>query len=128
MSEKRLYNPDASEVFDKRFVPKGFLRVPNIWFYLLIPEEKKHPHISASFWKFMLILWHELMFGRTGKPDWSATLSVREFGIRKNDASKWAHALAAAPDLFTVKFGTYPERDRTTFTYNSRADWQDWLG
>lgn len=126
--DKRVYNSDANQVFEERFAPKGFLRVPNMWFYLLIPEEKKYPHVPASFWKFMLILWHELFFVRANKPDWTATLGMRDFGINKGDASKWANALAGAPNLFTLSPGSFPDLDKTTFTYNSKANWIDWLG
>ena len=127
---QRLYNPDAVTVFAERLDPHGFLRVPNMWFMLLMREESKYGKgIPASWWKFLFILWHELMFGRVGKPDWCATLSLRkDFRIRQKEASRWAHALAAAPSLFTVAFGTWPERDKTKFTYKSQADWKDWLG
>ena len=103
----------------------GFLQIPNVWFKVLLADEKKYQHVPASFWKFLFILWHEVMHERPGKPDWTAKLSMREFGVRANDASKWTAALRAA-GLFTVELGTFQDRNRSIFTYNTKSNSVDW--
>jgi hypothetical protein len=128
--EKRRFNPNADDVFLKNLVSdkgKGYLRVPNIWITDLIADEKEYPHISASFWKFLLVLWHEIMRPRTGKPDWTAKLAMRDFGIRAADADKWAAALGVSR-LFTVVKGTKEYRNRSTFTYNTDSTTMHWQG
>ena len=105
----------------------GFLQIPNVWFMVLMEDEKKYQHVPASFWKFLFILWHEIMFDRPGKPDWTAKLSMREFGVRANDASKWSTALKAS-GLFTVEHGSFQDRNRTVFTYNTKSTSLDWQG
>jgi hypothetical protein len=124
--EKRKYNSDRHLVLSKEQT-MGFLQIPNVWFMVLMADEKKYQHVPASFWKFLFILWHEIMFDRPGKPDWTAKLSMREFGVRANDASKWAAALKVAR-LFQVTVGTFQDRNRTIFTYNTKANSVDWQG
>jgi len=103
----------------------GWFMAPNSWVRELIAGEKGYPHVPPNFWKFLIILWHEILSYEPGKADWTAVLSMRQFGIRAEDASLWTSALAAS-NLFTIKKGTYADRNSTVFTYNKNARTLDW--
>lgn len=112
----------------------GFLRIPNSWFVLLMADEGAkcadggfYKAVHPSFWKFLLKLWHQTMWARKGKPAFSASLSLREFGIRPKDACLWANAIVAG-GLFTVQKGTFSNRKASTYTYNTAADAIAWQG
>jgi hypothetical protein len=120
------YNPDKKSVFIER-ISQGYLEIPNHWIIgVMVQQDDLKLRIPASFWPFILKLWHELNHPRRGKPDWTAVLSNREFpGIRPNDVSIYATALASS-NLFRVKKGKYPLNKSSVYLYNSRATWVDW--
>lgn len=132
MSEKTSYQLACDELLNK-VSPKSFLRIPNTWFLHLMANEGKHcadgqgryVAVHPSFWKFMLVLWHELMWERKGKKSLCASLSLRQFGIRPKDACLWAHAVVAG-GLFTVDKGNFTNRDASTYFYNPKAGFIEW--
>lgn len=113
----------------------NFTQFPNNFFQVLMNDEGQpcadgvghYTQAPASFWRFLFILWHELMWDRKGKDGrLCASFSVRQFGIRPNDALLWTTALVAA-GLFTVKKGTLEDREASTYYYKP-ADIITWQG
>lgn len=122
MGKLQNYNLDRSEVIGR--IGGGWFMLPNAWVRELMTDEHKYPHISASFWKFLIVLWCEILTYRPNKPDWTAELGMRDFGIRANTASKYTVALAAS-GLFTVTKGEW-QGEKTTFRYNTNAGGLEW--
>lgn len=112
----------------------SWTKFPNILFTLLIKDEGKkcsdgegkYKAVAPSFWKFLFILWHEVMWERKGKTSLSADLSLRQFGIGTKEAMRWATALVAG-GLFSVRKGTFSTRKASTYVYRP-ADSITWQG
>lgn len=126
------YQAECTEILSR--LGNGFLRIPNTWFIILMRDEgAKHADggiykaVHPSFWKFLIVLWHEVMWPRKGKTGLSATLSLRQFGIRPKDAGMWANALVAG-GLFSVQKGDFSSREASTYIYNNQADSVMWQG
>jgi len=127
------YTSERKIIFEK--LQSGFLQVPTIWFVLLMRDEGaccadgqgRYKAVSPSFWKFLLVLWQELMWPRKSKKSLSASLSLRQFGIRPKDACLWANAVVAG-GLFTVEKGDFTNRRASTYIYNTEAGFIEWQG
>jgi hypothetical protein len=123
MGKLQDYNLDRAEVLAR--IGCGWTMLPNFWVDELVRvDEKKYPHVPTSFWKFLIVLWRELFRYRYGKDNWTATLTMRDFGIDANYASLWASALGAS-GLFTLEKGEF-NGDCTIFHYNTKATGWDW--
>ncbi len=112
-----------------------FTRFPNPFFITLIKDEGQrssdgegmYKAVGPSFWKFLFVLWHEVMWERKEKTNLSASLSLRLFGIHPKDAMLWATAIVAG-GLFSIKHkGNFSDRKASIYVYHP-ADIIAWQG
>lgn len=125
------YNLDANDVYSR--LGLMWFRMPKYFLYLLDVEDndEQHRHVPASFIKYFLVLWHEIEQPRREKCVrhlwWTASLSMRQFHVRPNDALKWTVAIEQS-NLFRVEWGTYQNRKASRIRYNANANSTDWKG
>jgi hypothetical protein len=81
---------------------RGFTMVPRFWLFDLM---KRGPGIPPTFWKFMLVLWSEIMGHKpTDQRKYTAEFTMRDFPVDKDTANKWVGALIVS-GLFIVELG-----------------------
>jgi hypothetical protein len=132
---KELYKTKCNALFEEK-LDKWFLRTPTIWYSRLMEDEgAKHSEggiykaVPPSFWKFLHVLWRELMWPRPEKwPQISANLSLRQFGMEAKLANLWATALVAGGLITVNERGTFSSRRASTYFYNTEADAIMWQG
>jgi hypothetical protein len=106
-------------------VAESFIQVPRSWFAsyenALFDEAKGIP---PTFVVFLMRLWSRTMNGNMER---EADFSVRQFGIRKDEANRWMRAVAVS-GLFVVTKGKYSPNSPmpSEFKYEADATDLDW--
>ncbi len=92
---RKAPRPDL-EVFDD-----GYTKVPAFWIDELMPHANGIP---ASFWKFLLVLWRDIVGIKGTQRGYIAEKSMTQFHCTKDTAMRWTAALAVS-GLFRVDYG-----------------------
>jgi hypothetical protein len=109
--------PPSLTIFEEQ---KEFVKVPRFWLDELMPLATSVP---ASFWKFLLVLWRNVM---NGNAQLANKLSIQQFEISKTQAVKWKAALSVS-GLFTVTTGTWVPRNSSLYAYRKDATIAEWV-
>lgn len=97
-----------------------FIRVPRFWVDELFKYAERIP---ASFWKFKLVLWRGIT---NGNREYQTQLALSQFGLTKQQASKWKFAVQVS-GLYTVVTGKYIPKTSTNYQYRRDATVAEWV-
>jgi hypothetical protein len=126
MADEKKSPPRRRPMFELPIYESGYTSIPAFWIDELMPYATGIP---ASFWKYMMVLWKDIMGPNCETNGYTTDKTMTQFHMTKETAMQWSAALSVS-GLFTVHYGVRYRANEpgipTQFTYRKESTVEEW--